>query len=130
MGTHYLRNKTFNRSLRCATRGLIVALLNEPNLRRQVLMGLLIAVLTWFLGLPLWQIIVLMLVAVNVLAFELANSALEVSLDVLHPDYHEGIERAKDIAAAAVLLVSIVAAILGIVFLTDPLINKITDWLI
>lgn len=39
-----------------------------------------------------------------ILITELQNSALELVLDVIHPDHHELIGRSKDLTAAAVLL--------------------------
>ena len=51
-----------------------------------------------------------------VLAAELFNSALEAALDRLHPERHPAIKVAKDCAAAAVLLLSLTALGVFIVF--------------
>jgi diacylglycerol kinase len=45
------------------------------------------------------------------------NSALEALADHLHPDQHPQIGVAKDLAAAAVLIASMVAAAVGAAFL-------------
>lgn len=42
-----------------------------------------------------------------ILITELQNSALEITLDHLHPDHHEAVGRSKDMAAAAVLLATL-----------------------
>jgi len=42
------------------------------------------------------------------------NTALETTIDVLHPDKHPMIGRAKDMAAGATLSASIVSIIIGI----------------
>lgn len=42
-------------------------------------------------------------------AFEAVNTALEYTLDHLHPERHPKVGRAKDLAAAAVLLASFAA---------------------
>lgn len=44
---------------------------------------------------------------------ESLNTAIEKTLDTLHPDRHEGVGRAKDIAAGATLIASTVALIVG-----------------
>lgn len=49
-----------------------------------------------------------------ILITELQNSALELTLDHLHPEQHEMVGRSKDLTAAAVLLA---AGFLGIVVL-------------
>ncbi|MEK0421020.1 MAG: hypothetical protein RLZZ161_871 [Bacteroidota bacterium] len=48
-----------------------------------------------------------------VMGLELLNSAIEVLLDKLHPDKDAAIGKAKDIAAAAVLLASVCSVIAG-----------------
>ena len=49
-----------------------------------------------------------------ILITELQNSALELTLDHLHPEHHEMIGRSKDLTAAAVLLA---AGFLGVAVL-------------
>jgi diacylglycerol kinase (ATP) len=50
-----------------------------------------------------------------VFAAEALNSAIEELADALHPDEHPGIGRAKDLAAAGVLLAAAAAAIVGLI---------------
>ena len=53
-----------------------------------------------------------------VLAFEMINTALEILCNVKSEAFHPGIKKVKDIAAGAVLLVSILSVIVGaIIFL-------------
>lgn len=66
----------------------------------------------------LWTAVVVLAVAL-VLAFELANSALEYLIDHLHPQIAPEIKRAKDVAAAAVLVASIAALLVGVLMLID-----------
>ena len=44
---------------------------------------------------------------------EALNTAIEKTLDVLHPDKNEGVGHAKDMAAGATLVASTVAIIVG-----------------
>jgi len=59
-----------------------------------------------------WLIIILTVGVV--LAAEGFNTALEKLCDHISPDYHHSIKEVKDFAAAAVLLASISAAVLGL----------------
>ena len=45
---------------------------------------------------------------------EAFNTALEQLADALHPQQHPGIGRAKDVAAAAVLIAALGAAVIGL----------------
>ena len=57
-----------------------------------------------------------------VLAAEMLNSAIEYTVDLITPDYHELAKKAKDAGAGAVLLVSILAVIIAcIIFLPKML---------
>ena len=55
---------------------------------------------------PVWWALVLLAAAV-VLSAELLNTALEQLADELHPQDSPGVRRAKDCAAAAVLIASL-----------------------
>ncbi len=58
-----------------------------------------------------WALLVLAIAAV--FAAELANTALEVALDRLHPEHDPLIGRAKDIAAGAVIVTIGAALVVG-----------------
>jgi len=60
---------------------------------------------------------VLWLAMGSIFVSEALNSALEEALDTLHPDKAKGIGRAKDMAAAATLVASTVAIIVGLYIL-------------
>jgi len=54
-------------------------------------------------------------------AAEAFNSALEWLCDVVSPEHHPLVEKAKDVAAAAVLIASLAAAIVGSLVMGPPL---------
>lgn len=65
-----------------------------------------------------WEWAWLILAIGLVLAAEAMNTAIETLADALSPEYNAGIGRAKDVAAAAVLLLALTAALIGaLVFL-------------
>jgi diacylglycerol kinase (ATP) len=55
---------------------------------------------------------------------EALNSALEVLADHLAPDEHPLVGRAKDVAAAGVLLAAIAAAVVGVIVFGSRLVGR------
>ncbi|MFK7948363.1 MAG: diacylglycerol kinase family protein [Saprospiraceae bacterium] len=60
-----------------------------------------------------------------VLAAEAMNTALEHLTDLVSPEYHELAGKAKDAAAAAVLILAIAAAIIGFIVFWNPFLDFI-----
>jgi diacylglycerol kinase (ATP) len=63
----------------------------------------------------------LMIAMALVLATETLNTAIELVCDTVSADFHPLIQKSKDVAAGAVLLVAIVAAVIGIITFTPYL---------
>ena len=95
--------------------GLLDGIHNDASIRLQFVLGVctLLAGLLLHLSLIEWSI-VLILVAL-VIAMEYINSAIETLTDVLFPNYDRRAKKIKDYSAAAVLVVSIVALLFGII---------------
>ncbi|KGM39507.1 diacylglycerol kinase [Aquabacterium sp. NJ1] len=72
----------------------------------------------------LWWAVMALTVGL-VVATELLNTALEALCDHLHPQRHEAIKLTKDVAAAAVLVSSLAALIVGLAFVAD----QVLPWL-
>lgn len=96
--------KYFNRFPH-AWRGISHAAINDFGYRTQLYLGLaiLIIVVSLFNPLETWEFLFILLAWVLVVITELQNSALEVTLDRLHPELHDDIMHSKDMAAGAVL---------------------------
>jgi diacylglycerol kinase len=60
---------------------------------------------------------------------EFLNTALEAIVDLASPEIHPLARVGKDVGAAAVLISSLVAILVGLLILGPPLINKITSLL-
>ena len=76
------------------------------------------------LGLFLQEKIIVILLIALVLSFELINSQIENILNILQPNHEQKIKIIKDMSAAAVLVVSLSALIIGILIFL-PYILKI-----
>jgi diacylglycerol kinase (ATP) len=65
------------------------------------------------LAVPPFELALLVLTCSLVLALEALNSAVEAVCDLVSPTYHPLVKRAKDAAAAAVLLSALGAVMIG-----------------
>lgn len=62
---------------------------------------------------------VLIIIAIGfVLTFEAMNTALEYVVDLITDEYHELAKKAKDTAAASVMLASLIALVIGLIVFT------------
>ena len=105
----------FKRSLHHALDGIKYALLHERNFRIEILVAFLVIFLIFFFKVKSWEAILLILMIMWVLIFELVNTVLERVVDILKPRIHPYARLIKDLMAAAVLITSIVSAIVGII---------------
>ena len=105
-------------SFKYAYEGLVAALKEEPNLKFHLLVGLLVIILSFILKISKQDFLTIILVIGFVVAVELTNTAIEAVVDKFVDSQHPGAKLAKDISAAAVLVASLTAAIIGaIIFL-------------
>ena len=90
-----------------AWNGILITWENESSFRFQVFACLaVLGFLVWTRPPAVWWASIFVLNAA-VLAAELFNTALENVLDVVHPQLHPLVGKAKDCAAAAVLVLSL-----------------------
>jgi diacylglycerol kinase len=115
------------RSFVYAFRGIGQLFVREHNARIHAAVGAAVIGLGLFLGVSRIEWSVLTLTIACVLCAEAMNSAVEALADALHPDPHPMIARAKDVAAAGVLLTAMGAAVVGLLVLGPPLWQRIFD---
>lgn len=102
-----------------ALAGIAHALQQEASFQMQAIAGVGVLLAALILKPPLVWLALLAIMVVLVLAAELFNTALEETLDGLHPANAEFVRRAKDCAAGAVLLMSIGSVIVFVLMLVD-----------
>lgn len=103
--------------LRYASNGILTAFRRERSMRTHGLAAAGVATYLLANGAPLlWWAIVGLAIGL-VLVAELANTAIETLADHLHPEQHAEIGVAKDVAAGAVLIASLVAVLVGVAYL-------------
>ncbi|TCK18632.1 diacylglycerol kinase (ATP) [Thiogranum longum] len=114
-----MKNKAIHLRLGFALNGILFALKSEASFRTQLLAAMAIAiVLIVTRPSPVWWGIIILTTGA-VLAAELFNTALEKTLDHLHPAQHPQIKLAKDAAAGAVLVLGLTAILVFISFLAS-----------
>lgn len=94
-------------SFRWAFKGILDLLSNHPNVKIHLLASTLAIGLGVYLQVSSAEWCIIILCISVVISLEAMNSALEYLVDLASPDYHALAEKAKDIAAAAVLVASI-----------------------
>ena len=87
----------------------------EINFRIHIFAGILVAALGWLVEITRTKWMMIIVCVGIVLAAEAFNSAIERICDVVSPEKNRQIKIIKDISAAAVLIVSVMAAIIALV---------------
>ena len=102
--------KKYGNKFRYAFAGLMHGLLHDRSIVLQAVLGMVVLAVCACLGLEAMEWCVILIVIGAVIALEYINSALETIVDMVSPQYSEGAKKAKDYAAAAVLVMSLAAA--------------------
>lgn len=114
-----MKNQNFFRRLVFALYGLKSAWQSEKSFRSQIIItSLTIISLVVLKATAQWWAIFILVIGAT-LAAELINTSLEFMIDLLHPDYHQQIGKAKDCAAAAVLVLSCSAILIYMAFIIE-----------
>jgi len=103
------------KSFKYAFRGLKYALKNEQNFQIEILVGILVVILMFLFPTRALEKIALFIVIFAVLVIELINTIFERIVDILKPRVHPYAQLVKDIMAAAVLLSSAGAVVIGVI---------------
>jgi diacylglycerol kinase len=101
-------------SFRYAFQGLSDLFRSQPNARIHLLAAAIAVALGFYCGISRMEWVALSICIALVLALEALNTALEYLVDLVSPEYHPLAGRAKDAAAAAVLLATLGAVAVGL----------------
>jgi diacylglycerol kinase (ATP) len=103
------------RSFVFAGRGIRTMLASQHNAWIHAAAALSVIALGVHLDISRFDWCVLVLAIMSVWTAEALNTAFEFLCDVASPEFHPLVEKAKDVAAAAVLLSAIGAAVVGLI---------------
>ena len=110
-------------SFAAALRGLLTSVRSEANFQLELVLAIIATALGTWLHLAAVEWAILVLAMGGVLAAELFNTAIEQLADVQKPRLDPVVKIVKDVAAAAVLVTSLTALIIGIVLFAPRLVH-------
>jgi diacylglycerol kinase (ATP) len=102
-------------SFNCAIEGVLWTARTQKHMRWHFFSAAAVLFAALFFKVPTVDFLLLTLAITIVLFAEIINTAVEVVVDLVSPDYHPLAKKAKDIAAGAVLLAACGAAVVGYV---------------
>ena len=105
---------SFIRSFGYAIEGFVTAVKTERNIKVMLVVGALTIVAGIVVGLTVSEWCIIAICCGLVIHGELCNTAMEAIVDLATQEFHPLAKRAKDIAAASVYVLSITAAVVGI----------------
>ncbi|MBQ8682831.1 MAG: diacylglycerol kinase family protein [Selenomonadales bacterium] len=112
-------------SFRYAMRGIRTAYREERQMKIHTAMAALAVGCGMIADLSRAEWAILILTIAFVIALELVNTAAERIVDLVTEDYHPLAEKAKDVAAGAVLVASAAAVIVGICLFS----TRVIEWI-
>ncbi len=110
------------RSFGYAFEGIRTLLRDEHNSRIHVAAMIVAIVLGFVLDISATEWCIVALCCGTVLMAEAMNSAVEAIADLVSPEFHPLIKKAKDIAAGGVLMMAIAVAVAGVVIFLPKII--------
>jgi diacylglycerol kinase (ATP) len=112
------------RSFRYAGRGVVALLRSQHNAWIHAAASLAVVGLGLAVGLSRLDWCLVVLAMMVVWSAEAVNTAFEALCDVASPEFHPLVERAKDIAAGAVLLAAAGAVVVGVLVFGPHLLRR------
>ena len=101
-------------SFKYAFEGLVTALKDQPNLKLHFVAAIAVVFISYFLHISRTEWLIIVLTIGFVITTELTNTAIEEIVDSFTDQAHPAAKKAKDVAAAAVLVASIASVVIGI----------------
>lgn len=108
-------------SVNCAIEGILYTVRTQKHMRSHFLAALVVLVAALLLKISSMEFMLLSLAISFVLFAELLNTAIEVVVDMISPEFHPLAKVAKDVAAGAVLVAAFGTMIMGYLVLSKYL---------
>lgn len=109
-----VKTKKLANSFKYAMQGFISSFQTERNMKIHIFIMLCVVILGFYLKISETEWMLCILSIAVVIAGELFNTAIETVVDMVMPYKNEKAKLAKDVAAAAVLVLAVGAALIGI----------------
>lgn len=106
-------------SFKCAFRGIWYTVKSESHMRFHMVAGFYVLLFSLFYNFSAAQTALLIILIALIMAAEIVNTCIEELCNLISDRYEPLIRVAKDTAAGAVLVLSIAAAVVAVVFFHD-----------
>ncbi len=117
-------------SLKNACIGLRHCFCTQRNMVVHAVIGAVVLLTAFYLHIPLTGMLFLLTAIMAVMVTEVLNTALEQVIDLFTTERNYFAQKAKDLAAGAVLLTSLFAVVVGLCILGPPLLELFRDFLL
>ncbi len=117
------KRKKLRNSFKFAFAGIITALKKEQNMKIHFTIMLIVIIAGFIFKLSAIEWIICIILFGLVISLELANTAIEQTVDIAMPEKNEKAKIAKDVAAGAVLVTAIISVIVGLIIFIPKMIG-------
>ena len=115
------KSQGFINTFRNARKGMRLSLKSERNIRVHFAAAVLALITGYCFHFSTVKFCILLFAIGSVISAEMMNSAIEFTLDsIYHNKYSRMVGMAKDIAAGAVMVVTIIAVMIGVLLFVPP----------
>jgi diacylglycerol kinase len=120
--------KGFLKSFVFAVQGILTSLREHRNLKVQVVIGIITVGAGFYFHITATEWSIVLLTIGLVIGLELINTAIEKVVDLITKEWHPLAGKAKDMAAGAVLVASILAVIIGVIIFRKYCFTGSDNW--
>ncbi len=117
------RRKKLRNSFKFAFTGILTALKKEQNMKIHFTIMLIVIIAGFIFKLSAIEWIICIILFGLVISLELANTAIEQTVDIAMPEKNEKAKIAKDVAAGAVLVTAIISVVVGLIIFIPKIIG-------
>lgn len=118
-----VKSKKIVNSFKYAIQGLLQSFKTERNMKIHVLIMILVIIAGFYLKINTYEWIICIILFGIVISGELFNTTIETVVDMIMPYKDEKAKIAKDVSAAAVLILAIASSIIGLIIFIPKIIN-------
>ena len=116
-----LKNDSFIEAWENAFNGIIYAVTTQGNIKKQLVIAIIVMVMSLFFNLTRAEFLCLMFTVILIIIAEMINTAIETVVDLYTDLYHPKAKIAKDVGAGAVVIAAINALIVGYFLFFDKI---------
>lgn len=113
----------FWRSLNQAWRGMLYTVKTQKHVQFHLVAGFSVLLFAWYCEVTQFEWMILIFAIGSVISAEVMNSAVEIVVDMVQPNFHPLAGMAKDVAAGAVLVTAIQAVVIGMIVFAPVLLR-------